>query len=51
MFCPAEGCPKGFCARDDGWLPGMESPAECTGFHLTQDWQDNPGPNGMPEVR
>jgi hypothetical protein len=29
-FCPPEGCPKGYCARDAGWRFGEPSPAECT---------------------
>lgn len=31
-FCPVEGCPKGYCARDDGWQPGDASPDRCTGI-------------------
>ncbi len=31
-FCPPEGCPKGFCARDDGWQHGDASPDRCTGI-------------------
>lgn len=34
-FCPAEGCPAHFgCARDQGWLPGMPTPAECLGIKV-----------------
>lgn len=43
MFCPDEGCPKGFCARDNGWTPGMDSPPECLGFHVAKNWADSPG--------
>lgn len=31
-FCPPEGCPKGYCARDDGWNFGDPSPDRCTGI-------------------
>lgn len=33
VYCPIEGCPSSYgCARDKGWLPGMESPRECRGL-------------------
>lgn len=31
-FCPEEGCPKGYCARDDGWKFGDVSPRRCLGL-------------------
>lgn len=32
-YCPPEGCPKGFCARDDAmWQFGEPSPRRCQGF-------------------
>lgn len=31
-FCPPEGCPKGFCARDNGWQHDDPSPDRCTGL-------------------
>jgi hypothetical protein len=30
-LCPPEGCPKDYCARDEGWLLGQPSPDKCTG--------------------
>lgn len=24
--CPAQGCPKGYCEREHGWVPGMPEP-------------------------
>lgn len=32
LFCPEEGCPKGYCAREHGWLLGQPSPDRCTGI-------------------
>ena len=31
-FCPDEGCPKSYCARDAGWNFGEPSPDRCTGI-------------------
>lgn len=50
LFCPPEGCPKSFCARDNAWLPGMDSPAECVGYQVLKNSPDSPGANGAPEA-
>lgn len=36
-FCPVEGCPKGYCARDAGWNFGDPSPDRCTGILTKQE--------------
>lgn len=34
-FCPEEGCPKDYCARDAGWNHGEPSPGRCMGYVIS----------------